>query len=119
MTTIWLIYFWSGFWCTHYGVDLPFALAVAATESGVPGQEFRVNLLAGKWFGPYNIHKDFLLRWPDIDTISGNCRAGVRALRGRDKRRILKRYNPEMTPEYYQAVMRAEKRYRRVMRGQR
>lgn len=113
MTTIWLIYFWSGFWCAHYQVDLPRALAVAHVESRGAGQEFRVGLLGRRWYGPYNVHRDYAKRWPDLATISGNCRRGVAALRGRDLRRILGIYNADFTEAYYQAVLRAERKYRR------
>lgn len=112
MTTL-LIYFWTAFWCQVYGVELPFALAVAHIESGTSVVQFRVGLLANRFYGPFNIHKDFRRRWPDIDTIEGNCRAGVRALRGRDKLRILKRYNPQATQAYLRAVLGARKKYER------
>lgn len=116
-TTTLSIIFWSAFWSAQYGVDLPFALSVAHVESRAPGHEFRIGLLGGRWYGPYNIDAGFKFRWPDIDTIRGNARAGVRALRGRDKRQILRNYNRAFTQAYYQAVMRAERRYRKVMRG--
>jgi len=111
-----LIVFWTVFWCSHYGVDPTLPLAVAHIESRSPGREFRIGLLAGKWYGPYNIHKDFKKRWPDIAAIEGNCRAGVRGLRGQDKMKVLKRYNPEATQAYLAAVMKAKNRYRRILK---
>lgn len=106
-----LIIFWTLFWCQVYHVDPAFALAVAHVESRAPGREFRTGLLAGKWYGPFNVHKDFRKRWPEIKTISGNCRIGVRALRGSNPRKILRRYNRNFNQAYFRAVIRAHKKY--------
>ncbi len=90
-----------------YGVEPEFAYAVARVESGVPGGvEIRCGALgrAGKYYGPFGIHRDFRRRWP-IDEPFTNVAVGVKALRGRDKRRVLRRYNAEFSEAYYRAVM--------------
>lgn len=115
MTSL-LIIWWTAFWCAHYGVDPCFSLAVAHVESRSADLDFRTGLLGGKWYGPYNVHRDFKKKWPDIDTISGNCRRGVAALRGRHKRRVLQRYNRQFSEAYFQAVLKAERKYRRLSR---
>lgn len=107
-----IIYFWTIFYSNTYGVDPAFALAVAHIESRTHTQEFRTGLLCNKWYGPYNIHKDFKHRWPNIDTIQGNCQVGVMALRGSSPRKILKKYNAEFNEAYYQEIMKATKMYK-------
>jgi len=94
-----------------YEVSPAFALAVAHVESGTASQEFRVGLLGATYYGPMGIHKCFLNRWP-IDDFRENIRVGVKALRGRNLRHILKRYNAAFTESYWRAVKSAERRYR-------
>lgn len=90
-----------------YGVDPEFAVAVAHVESRVPGQYLRVGRLGrSRYFGPFGIHQDFRKKWP-VEDPWVNCLIGVRALRGRDKRKVLRRYNAEFNESYYRAVMRA------------
>lgn len=97
-----------------YGVDAAFALAVAHIESRAPGQEFRHGLLAGKWYGPFNIHKDYLNKWP-VDELQENCKRGVMALRGTNQRQILRRYNAEFNQAYYLEIEKAILKYRREL----
>jgi hypothetical protein len=90
-----------------YGVEPEFAWAVARVESGGPGvDEIRCGPLGrtGKYYGPFGIHREFRRRWP-IDNPYVNVEVGVKALRGRDKRQVLKRYNASFDEAYYRAVM--------------
>lgn len=112
-----MVYFWTIYWSGVYGIDPAFALAVAHVESRTAHQEFRVGLLCHKWYGPFNIEKGFKKRWPDIDTIQGNCRAGVRALRGSNPRRVLQRYNAAFNEGYYRAIMAARRKYQTKLAG--
>lgn len=99
-----------------YGVEPEFAYAVARVESGVPGgPALRFGPLgrAGKYYGPFGIHRDFRKKWP-IDHPLVNVAVGVRALRGQDKRRVLQRYNTNFDESYFRAVMAV---YRRAKRG--
>ena len=57
-----------------------------------------------KYYGPMGINRCFLARWP-VDNCYVNVMVGARALRGNDKRRVLKRYNAAFTEAYYRAVM--------------
>jgi hypothetical protein len=50
------------------------------------------------------IHKDFKKKW-DIENPVCNIVIGVMALRGRNKRKILKRYNPKADAAYFRAVL--------------
>lgn len=90
-----------------YGVEPEFAWAVARVESGVSGgPEIRFGPLGrrGKYYGPMGINRCFLGRWP-IDDPYVNVEVGVKALRGTDKRRVLRRYNRAFNEAYYRAVM--------------
>jgi hypothetical protein len=90
-----------------YGVEPEFVWAVARVESGVPGiSEIRCGPLgrAGKYYGPMGINRCFKTKWP-IDDPFVNVEIGVKALRGADKRRVLKRYNAAFNEAYYRAVM--------------
>jgi hypothetical protein len=90
-----------------YGVEPEFAWAVARVESGRPGAaEIRCGPLGrtGKYYGPFGIHREFKRRWP-IDNPYVNVEVGVKALRGADKRRVLRRYNASFDESYYRAVM--------------
>jgi hypothetical protein len=104
-----LLLAWMRVCSLHYGVEPEFALAVARVESGVPGgPALRCGPLgrSGKYYGPFGLHRDFLRRWP-IDNPFVNVEIGVKALRGQDKLRVLRRYNPtRLNRAYEQAVMR-------------
>ena len=50
------------------------------------------------------INDCFLSKWP-IDDPFVNVEVGVKALRGSDKRRVLRRYNPKLNRAYEQTVM--------------
>lgn len=96
-----------------YAVDPAFAQAVMIVESRPPSgteMEFRVGRLGkSKYYGPFGIHRDFLKVWP-IDDPFVNVAVGVKALRGADKRRVLKRYNASFTESYYREVRRIERK---------
>ena len=111
-----MIVAWTIHYAAQYGVDPAFALAVAHVESRSKNQEFRIGLLGKKWYGPYNIHKDFIHRWPEITTIPGNCKVGVRALRGGSPRAVLKRYNKAFNNAYFCAVIKEARKYRKEIK---
>ena len=91
--------------CKTYHVDPAFALAVARLESGTKTQEYRLGRLGkSKYYGPFGIHRDFLKKWP-IDNPYINIQVGVKALRGTDKRRVLRRYNTASNRTYERAVL--------------
>lgn len=101
--------------CEHYQVDKSFALAVAYIESGDPrnGAPLRFGRLGqGTYYGPFGIHKSFIKRWR-IDDPYVNTWVGVRALRGKDKIKVLRRYNPAATQAYFRAVLEMERRLKR------
>jgi hypothetical protein len=85
----------------QYGADPDFCVAVATIESrlkcGPLGK-------SGRFIGPMGIAKCFRAKW-DIDDPATNIEVGVRALRGADKRRVLRRYNTAFSEGYYRAVM--------------
>jgi len=89
------------------GVDPEFARNVAKVESSCPktGAQVRIGRLGkSKFYGPMGIHKDFKKKW-DIENPVCNIVIGVKALRGRNKRKILKRYNPKADAAYFMAVL--------------
>jgi hypothetical protein len=89
----------------HYGVEPEFAYAVARVESGTRTEALRFGRLGrSRYYGPMGINRCFLARWP-IDDPYVNVEVGVKALRGADKRRVLKRYNAAFDEAYYRAVM--------------
>lgn len=102
-----LLLAWMKACALTYGVEPEFAWAVARVESGAPGgSAIRCGPLgrSGKYYGPFGIHRDFRRRWP-IDDPYVNVAVGVKALRGPDKRRVLRRYNAAFNEAYYRAVM--------------
>lgn len=96
----------------EYKVEPAFAMAVAHIESRKGNQEFRSGCMGRTYYGPFGIHRCYLAKWP-IDQLETNIQAGIRALRGSDLRRILKRYNAEFTESYWRAVMKARAKYRK------
>ena len=108
-----LLLAWMKACCLTYGVDLDFARAVAIVESRPAGgaqMEIRVGRLGkSKYWGPFGIHRDFLKKWP-IDDPFVNVAVGVKALRGVNKKRVLKRYNASFDEAYYSEVMRIERK---------
>jgi hypothetical protein len=91
------------------GVEPEFALAVAAIESRLQcGPLGR----SGTYYGPMGIHKCFKAKW-DIEDPYVNIAVGVSALRGRDQRRVLKRYNASFNEAYWRAVQAARRQYQR------
>lgn len=106
---------WVKVCAAKYNVDPCFALAVAQIESGTKGQRFRFGKLGkGTYYGPFGIHKSFLKKWR-IDDPMVNTEIGIKALRGPDQRRVLKRYNKSFNEGYYRAVMATARQYRRSM----
>lgn len=102
-----LLLAWMKACALTYGVEPEFAYAVARVESGGQGvTEIRCGPLgrSGTYYGPFGIHRDFRRRWP-VDDPFVNVEVGVKALRGRDKRRVLQRYNASFNEAYYRAVM--------------
>ena len=98
---------WMQVCSAHYGIEPEFVYAVARIESGVPGgPQIRIGPLGrkSKYLGPMGINRCFLSRWPVANPYV-NVMVGARALRGNDKRRVLKRYNAAFTEAYYRAVM--------------
>ena len=99
---------WLTLCCSVYQVEPAFARAVMVIESreqiGPLGRK-------GTFIGPFGIHKDFRKKW-DIDDPRENIRVGVAALRGKDKLRVLRRYNTKSNRSYEQAVMACYRQYR-------
>lgn len=106
---------WLHICCAAYGVEPSFALAVAQMESGCPGLEIRLGALGkkGVYAGPFGLHRAYCREHFGVDPIDPivNIQIGVRALRGPDKLRILRRYNQESNRAYERAVM---AKYRRL-----
>jgi len=103
----------------HYGVEPEFAQAVAIVESRPAGggMEMRVGRLGkSRYFGPFGIHQDFLKKW-DIANPYVNVEVGVKALRGADKRRVLRRYNASFNELYYREVCRVQRRLEKGFPG--
>ncbi|MCL4501163.1 MAG: hypothetical protein M1438_04825 [Deltaproteobacteria bacterium] len=104
-----------------YGVEPEFALAVAHVESGTATQEFRLGPLGKKgiYAGPFGLHRAYCREHFGLDPLAPetNIMIGVKALRGRDQRRVLQRYNRSFNESYYRAVQRAQRHYRRESRG--
>jgi hypothetical protein len=102
--------------CAIHGVDPAFALAVAHVESRGQGQEFRFGPLGkkGQYYGPFGIDKSFQGRWGDLADPRVNIEVGVRALRGKDKLRVLRRYNRESSRAYEAAVMAKYRQLRKL-----
>lgn len=97
-------------WCSIYEVEPPFALAVMQMESN-----FKIGPLGrkGTYIGPGGIHKAFRSKW-NIDDPEENIRVTVAALRGKDKVKVLKRYNKEWHKNnYINDVMRTYRQYAR------
>lgn len=110
--SIFLLKIWIVTCSAYWNVEPSFALAVAHIESRLPGkEEFRCGKMGSTFFGPFGIHKCFKKRWP-IDNPLVNCWIGVRALRGRNKKKILKRYNAKFDQAYWLAIKRAKKKYK-------
>jgi len=104
-----LLLAWMQACATLYGVEPEFALAVATIESrlqcGPLGRK-------GTYCGPMGIHKCFRAKW-DIDNPFVNIAVGVRALKGRDQRRVLQRYNASFNEAYWRAVQSCRRQYQR------
>ena len=105
--TKWLIlFFWIKYCGAVYGVEPEFIWATMRVESGNASNLVRFGPLgkSGKYIGPMGINKCFRKKW-DIDDPFVNVAVGARALRGSDKRQVLRRYNTAFDEDYYRAVM--------------
>jgi hypothetical protein len=104
---------WMKACCLNYGVEPEFALAVARVESGTKTEMLRFGPMgkSGRYYGPFGIERSFLKKWP-IDNPFVNIEVGVKALRGPDKRRVLRRYNATFNEAYFRAVMMACRKYK-------
>lgn len=102
--TTWLL-IWLHFVCAAFHVNPQFAKAVMAAESGNACHEYRWGRLGNSPFwgpgirGRYHHGLDAASPWQSITL----C---VRALQGKNYRRVLQRYyGPGMPAHYYKAVM--------------
>lgn len=98
-----LLIFWINYYATVFNVDPAFCEAVARVECGPQGLRAGPLDRKAKYYGPFAIHKDFLKKWP-IDDPQENIKRGVLALRGKDRHRVLRRFNKESSRAYEQAV---------------
>lgn len=112
-----LLILWINFYSIQYGVDPHFSHAVAIVECGPPGIRSGPLNKKGTYIGPFGIHKDFRKKW-DIDDPRENCRRGILALRGKDKIKVLRRYNPIADQKYIKAVMSKYRELQRQKYGQ-
>jgi hypothetical protein len=83
------------------GVDPDFAGAVAMVESGLKCGPLGKR---GRFVGPMGIARCYKDRF-DIYDWRENVRVGVRALRGKDKLKVLRRYNAASNRAYERAVL--------------
>ena len=103
-----LLLLWLVTCCHHFNVEPAFVQAVFQVESGCPGQEYRLGRLGHSPFaGPAGLHIAYVREKFGADACDpwDNVLIGVRALQGRDKLRVLHRYNTECSREYVKAVM--------------
>lgn len=109
-----LLLAWMKACCIVYGVEPEFAWGVLRVESGVPGgPAIRLGRLGGsRYFGPFGI-ADVYGNDVNLSNPYVNILIGVAALRGQDKRRILRRYNAAFNEAYYRAVMALYRQARR------
>jgi hypothetical protein len=71
----------------------------------------------GRYVGPFGIHRDFRAKWPNLDDPFVNIWVGVRALRGENKKKVLRRYNANFTQAYWLAVKRAWRKYEATLKA--
>jgi hypothetical protein len=105
--------------CSLYQVEPAFALAVMTVESRQLDahqnvvQEFRFGRLGkSPFWGPGGIRGRYKFGLDMADPKS-NILVAVRALRGRDKRAVLRRYHGAPPAEYVAAVMSKYREFRR------
>ena len=107
-----ILYIWLVTCCNFYHVEPEFALAVARVESGTKTQEYRIGRLGkSDFYGPMGVKGCFLKTGSPFEVIE----LGVRALRGKDKARVLRRYNPKLDRAYERAVMALYRQNKREM----
>ena len=109
--TPWLL-LWLQICCTAHGVDPAFALSVAQIESGTRTQEVRLGPIGKGLAGPFGLHRAYCREHFGVDPVvpEVNIAIGVRALRGKDKVQVLKRFNPEWRKDRYLACVMAKMR---------
>ena len=108
-----LLLIWLATCCHHFNVEPPFAQAVFQVESGCPGHQYRLGRLGrSKFAGPAGLHIAYVREKFGVDACDpwDNILIGVRALRGRDKVQVLKRFNPEWRKDRYLACVMAKMR---------
>lgn len=97
-----------------HGVSPEFARAVATVESRPAGGgylEMRVGRLGkSKYYGPLGVNEDCFKDKENVRNPFLNVYWGVKALRGANKRRVLKRYNTSFNEAYYREVRRVERK---------
>lgn len=103
---------WMQICAQEHGVDPYFARAVAIVESRPAGGGLAMRCgplgKQGKYYGPFGISRIFLKRWNIADPYV-NVWVGVRALRGRNRLKILRRYNASFNQAYYREICRTER----------
>jgi len=106
-----LIYFHA----IEQDVNPHFAMAVATVESRTKNKLFRTGKIGKTYAGPMGLHIAYVRDKFNLDAtdLNTNIYIGVRALRGKDEKRVLRRYNKEFNIAYYKAVQRAKKDFRR------
>lgn len=101
-----ILLLWLQICCAAYGVEPEFALAVATLES-----RLQVDLETPKYVGLFCLHKGYVREHFGLTPQQAkeplvNIAIGVRALRGRDKDKVLRRFNPEDRGPYRRKVLR-------------
>lgn len=87
------------------GVDPYFAAAVAWVEcAGWKAGPLGKGPNGRKYIGPMGINRCFAARWDIYDPLV-NLEVGIRALRGRDRKAVLRRYNHAASQAYIGAVL--------------
>lgn len=108
-----LLLLWLQLCAQHYGVEPEFVKAVADVECNVT-QGFKTGAIdkKGKYIAPMGIHKAFRSKY-DIDDPYTNIAIGTKALRGKNKQKVLRDYNRSYTVAYGKAVMKRYHFYKR------
>jgi hypothetical protein len=102
--------------CWSHRVEPAFAQAVAHVESSDRHHEFRYGPMGkGTYAGPMGLHRAYCREKFGVDPVAPevNIAIGVRALRGRDKVQVLRRYNTEYNRAYERSVMKAYRKYQK------
>ena len=109
---------WLQLCAAAYDVEWEFAYAVIMHESGG-----RADLETAKYVGLFCLHKGYVREKFGLTAAQAkdpvvNIAIGVRALQGRDKQKILRRFNPSPGQEAYRrGVLRYYRQLKRQRRG--